>query len=69
MNFITSNKNHTSAFLQLLVVPEHVTLYDHTYCSHSTSGLQSSNQSELSQENNLSEIQDILDSVVFRKKV
>lgn len=63
--------NHTSTFLQLLVAPEHVALHDHTYCSHSTCGLQLSNESELSQENNLSEIQDILDSVsvsVFQKE-
>ena len=63
--------NYTSAFLQLLVAPEHVALHDHTYCSHNTSTLQlTSSQSDLSQENNLSEIQDILESVsasVFQK--
>ena len=63
--------NYTSAFLQLLVAPEHVALHDHTYCSHNTSTLQlTSSQSDLSQENNLSEIQDIPESVsasVFQK--
>ena len=60
-----------SAFLQLLVAPEHVALHDHTYCLHNTSALQLSSQSELSQESDLSEIQDILDSVsasVFQKE-
>ena len=63
--------NHMSAFLQLLVAPEHVALHDHTYCLHNTSALQLSSQSELSQESDLSEIQDILDSVsasVFQKE-
>ena len=57
--------NCTSAFLQLLVAPKEVALHDHTYCcSDNKHSQQPPCQSELSEENDLSEIQSILDSLV-----
>jgi len=57
--------NCSSAFLQLLVAPKEVALHDHTYCcSDNEPSQQPPCHSELSEENNLSEIQSILDSLI-----
>ena len=42
-----SQSNNASAFLQLLVAPEHIALHDHTYCSrHSSTSQPTHSQSE-----------------------
>ena len=57
--------NCSSAFLQLLVAPKEVVLHDHTYCcSDNKHSQQPPCHSELSEENDHSEIQIILDSLV-----
>ena len=56
--------SNASAFLQLLVAPEHIAMHDHTYCSKHTSLLQPTySQSNTLQEEVPSAIQVILDSV------
>ena len=57
--------SNASAFLQLLVAPEHIALHDHTYCSkHSLLSQPTHGQSEAVQEEVPREIQAILDSVL-----
>ena len=52
--------NCSSALLQLLVAPNEVALHDHTYCcSDNKHSQQSPCHSELSKQNDLSEIQSI----------
>ena len=56
--------SNASAFLQLLVAPEHIAMHDHTYCSKHTSLSQPMySQSNTLQEEVPSAIQLILDSV------
>ena len=57
--------NCSSTFLQLLVAPKEVAIHDHTYCcSDNKHSQQPPCHSGLSEENDLSEIQSILDSLV-----
>ena len=64
--------SNASAFLQLLVAPEHIATHDHTYCSKDTSLSQPTHsQLKTLQEEVPSEIQVILDSAstpVFTKE-